>query len=219
MTRPVMIAGAQIGGIARNESRKQVVARLIALLRDAHARGAELVVFPELTLTTFFPRWWMEDQAEINSFFETEMPSAATRPLFEAARELERRLLSRLRRAGEEAGATRHYNTAILVGREGQIVGKYRKVHLPGHADHRPHMPYQHLEKRYFDVPTDGFGVWDFGAGKYRHGDLQRPALAGDLSGHGAQGRRGRDARLQHADPHPVGADLRSPRAPSTTIW
>ncbi|RBP13996.1 putative amidohydrolase [Roseiarcus fermentans] len=167
MTRPVMIAGAQMGGIARNESRKQVVARLIALLRDAHARGAELVVFPELTLTTFFPRWWMEDQAEIDSFFETEMPSAATRPLFEAARELKVGFYLGYAELTTEAGATRHYNTAILVGRDGQIVGKYRKVHLPGHADHRPHMPYQHLEKRYFDVPTDGFGVWDFGAGKF----------------------------------------------------
>ena len=166
MARFLTIAGAQMGGIARDEPRPRVVARLIALLRDAHGRGAELVVFPELTLTTFFPRWWMEDQAEIDSFFETEMPNAAVQPLFDVARDLKVGFYLGYAELTEEAGKPRHYNTAILVGRSGTIIGKYRKVHLPGHADHRPHMPYQHLEKRYFDVPPDGFGVWDFAPGK-----------------------------------------------------
>ena len=88
MARNINIAGAQLGGIARSEPRQRVVARLVDLLRDAHGRGAEVVVFPELALTTFFPRWWMEDQAEIDSFFEAEMPNAATQPLFDAARQL-----------------------------------------------------------------------------------------------------------------------------------
>jgi N-carbamoyl-D-amino-acid hydrolase len=166
MARNVNIAGAQLGGIARNESRQRVVGRLIDLLHDAHERGAEVVVFPELALTTFFPRWWMEDQAEIDSFFETEMPNAATRPLFDAARELGVGFYLGYAELVLENGKTKHYNAAILVDRAGKIVGKYRKVHLPGHADHRPNMPYQHLEKRYFDVPPDGFGVWDFAGGR-----------------------------------------------------
>ena len=49
---------------------------------------------------------------------------------------------------------------AILVDKGGAIVGKYRKVHLPGHADHKPDWPFQHLEKRYFDVGDLGFGTW-----------------------------------------------------------
>ena len=88
MPRFINIAGAQLGPIARNETRQQVVSRLLELMRDAKARGSDVVVYPELGLTTFFPRWWMEDQAEVDSFFETEMPNAATRPLFDAAREL-----------------------------------------------------------------------------------------------------------------------------------
>jgi predicted amidohydrolase len=64
-----------------------VVARLLELMREAKGRGADLVVYPELALTTFFPRWWMEDEAEIDAWYEREMPSPATRPLFEAARE------------------------------------------------------------------------------------------------------------------------------------
>ena len=71
MERFINVAGAQTGPIARNESRQRVVSRLIELMRDAKARGADIVVFPELALTTFFPRWWMEDDAEIDSFFDT----------------------------------------------------------------------------------------------------------------------------------------------------
>jgi predicted amidohydrolase len=46
------------------------------------------------------------------------------------------------------------------VDRGGRLVGKYRKVHLPGHARHEPWRPFQHLEKRYFDVGNLGFPVW-----------------------------------------------------------
>ena len=50
--------------------------------------------------------------------------------------EARHRLLHRLRRA--DAGRAARFNTAILVGPDGAIVGKYRKVHLPGHAEHKP---------------------------------------------------------------------------------
>ena len=156
----INIAGAQLGPIARNEPRQQVVSRLLELMSDAKSRGGDIVVYPEFALTTFFPRWWMEDDAEIDSFFESEMPSPATRPLFEAAKRLGVRILSWLRRVAAEDGSGQHYNTSILVDCKGAIVGKYRKVHLPGHADHRPDNPFQHLEKRYFDPGDFGFPVW-----------------------------------------------------------
>ena len=44
--RLINVACAQMGPIAKNESREHVVTRLVSLLRDAKARGAELVVYP-----------------------------------------------------------------------------------------------------------------------------------------------------------------------------
>jgi predicted amidohydrolase len=160
MARVITIGAAQLGPIARQESRGLVVKRLLDLLGQAQGRGCDLVVFPELALTTFFPRWWMEDQAEIDAFFEREMPGPETRPLFDEAARLGMAFCLGYAELTQEGGALRRYNTSILVDRAGRIVGKYRKVHLPGHAEHEPWRPFQHLEKRYFDVGDLGFPVW-----------------------------------------------------------
>ena len=160
MARLITVGAAQLGPIARQDSRGLVVKRLLDLLGQAQGRGCDLVVFPELALTTFFPRWWMADQAEIDAFFEREMPGPETRPLFDEAARLGIAFClgyAELVRAG---GALRRYNTSILVDRAGHLVGKYRKIHLPGHAEHEPWRPFQHLEKRYFDVGDLGFPVW-----------------------------------------------------------
>jgi len=160
MSRIVTVGAAQLGPIARNDTRSQVVSRLIALLTQASQHGCDLVVFPELALHTFFPRWYFEDQAEIDQFFEREMPGPETRPLFEAARELGIGFYLGYAELAEEEGRTRHFNTSILVDKTGAIVGKYRKIHLPGHAEHEPWRQFQHLEKRYFETGNLGFPVF-----------------------------------------------------------
>jgi len=154
MSRSLIVAGAQMGPIGREETRASAVARMCAMMREAKARGAELVVFPELALTTFFPRWWMEDAAEIDAWFETEMPGPDTAPLFALAAELG---IGFHLGYAELTAEGRHFNTAILVGPDGKILGKYRKIHLPGHADDQPWRPFQHLEKRYFEKGDLGF--------------------------------------------------------------
>jgi predicted amidohydrolase len=159
MTRFLTVGAAQMGPIQRSHTRRDVVERLIAHLREAKRMGCELVVFPELTLTTFFPRWWMPDQAEVDSFFEREMPSNETAPLFNEAKRLAVGFCLGYAELAHENGSIRHFNTSILVERDGTIVGKYRKVHLPGHAEHEPERPFQHLEKRYFEVGNLGFPV------------------------------------------------------------
>jgi len=160
MSRQFTIAAAQLGPIARAESRQQVVARQIVLLQEAHRAGATLVVFPELALTTFFPRWFMADQAEVDGFFERGMPNPATQPLFDEAKRLGVGFYLGYAELVEQGGRIRRFNTSILVERDGRIVGKYRKVHLPGHAEHEPWREFQHLEKRYFEVGDLGFPVF-----------------------------------------------------------
>src|ERR1043165_9742187 len=136
MTRFPTVGAAQMGPIQSSHTRRDVVERLIAHLREAKRMGCELVVFPELALTTFFPRWWMTDQAEIDAFFEKEMPGPETAPLFELAKDLKVGFYLGYAELTQEEGKTRRYNTSILVGPDAKIVGKYRKVHLPGHSEH-----------------------------------------------------------------------------------
>ena len=160
MVRKVKVAAAQLGPIQLADSRRLVVARLIALMREAAAGGCQLVVYPELALTTFFPRHWHDDLAEVDRFFERDMPGADTKPLFDEAKRLGLGFHLGYAELVEEGGRTRRFNSAILVGPDGAIIGKYRKIHLPGHAEHRPKIPFQHLEKRYFEVGDLGFPVW-----------------------------------------------------------
>ena len=154
--REIVIGGAQMGPIQRADTREAVVARMIALLEDAYRAGCKIVIFPELCLTTFFPRWYIEDQAEVDSWFEREMPNSATAPLFARARDLG---IAISLGYAELTPDGQHFNTQILTDTEARIIGKYRKFHLPGHDEYDSKRSFQHLEKRYF-LPGDlGFPV------------------------------------------------------------
>lgn len=164
MSRILTAAAAQLGPNQLADSRAVIVGRMVRLMERAHKRGVELVVFPELALTTFFPRHYHEDRAEADRWFETAMPSNETAPLFEAARRYGIGFHLGYAEIAEEADETgtvrrRHFNTAILVSPEGDILLKYRKIHLPGHAEFESHRKTQHLEKRYFEVGNLGFPV------------------------------------------------------------
>jgi predicted amidohydrolase len=152
------LAVAQVGGIDRSETRAAVISRLIAMLEESRERGASFVVFPELTLTTFFPRYWIESDAELDRYFESSMPNQEVQPLFDRARRLQ---VGFYLGYAELTPDGHRYNTAILVDGEGRLCGKYRKIHLPGHAEKRADVPTQHLEKKYFEVGNLGFGVFD----------------------------------------------------------
>lgn len=155
--RVIRTAAAQLGPIQKAEDRDSVVARMIALMDEAKRQDADLIVYPELALTTFFPRWYHEDRAEADHWFEREMPGPATAPLFARAREHGMALSFGYAELTPEG---RHFNTSILVDRDGTIVGKYRKVHLPGHVEFDHERSHQHLEKRYFEPGDLGFPVW-----------------------------------------------------------
>ena len=156
MSRPLMLAAGQLGPIGRAEPRASVVARMLAMLEDAAGMGCRLVVFPEMALTTFFPRWHIEDEEEVAGFFEREMPGPETRPLFDASKRLN---VGFYLGYCEETPTGQRHNTAILV-EAGEIRGKYRKVHLPGNPVYDPALKLQHLEPWYFQDGDLGFPVY-----------------------------------------------------------
>lgn len=165
MPRYITVGAAQSGPVTRDESREEVVARLIEQMRRAAASGCDLVVFTECALTAFFPHWWIEQEEELDQYFEFTMPSAATRPLFQEATRLRIGFHLGFAERVEEAGRVCRYNSSILVDKAGLIIGRFRKIHLPGYAEPRPDHSFQNLEKRYFQVGDLGFRTWKFQEG------------------------------------------------------
>jgi predicted amidohydrolase len=160
LTRILRAAAAQMGPTQKADRREHTLGRMLKLLEDAAARGASLVVFPELAFTTFFPRWLLEGEA-LDHHFERGMPNPAVQPLFDRARAL---------RIGFYVGYAEltpdglRYNAAVLVGTSGNQLGRYRKAHLPGSVEPRAGARYQQLEKRYFQYGDLGFPAFRAGA-------------------------------------------------------
>lgn len=159
MSRIVNVALGQLGPVQKIDSRASVVQRLCQMMREAKSLGADVIVYPELALTTFFPRWYIQDQTELHSYYERAMPSRETQPLFDLARELGIGFYLGYAELAQEGEQLMQYNTAILVDKSASIIGKYRKIHVPGHFEHEPWRKFQHLEKRYF-TPGQSFGVY-----------------------------------------------------------
>jgi predicted amidohydrolase len=157
MSRIVNVGAGQLGPINRVDSREVVVERLIALIEDGAAANCDLVVFPELALTTFFPRWYTDAVSDHDHYYEIQMPGPVTQPLFDAAKRLG---VGFCLGYAELTPEGRRFNTYVLVDGSGTIIAKYRKVHIPGHDTHEPLRPFQHLERRYFEESEDGFPVW-----------------------------------------------------------
>ena len=115
MSRVITVGAAQLGPIQKSDDRASVVARLVALLRQGAAAGCDLVVFPELALTTFFPRWFVDDITQADHWYETEMPSAVTAPLFDEAKRLS---VGFCLGYAEITPEGRRFNTQILVAKD-----------------------------------------------------------------------------------------------------
>ncbi len=162
MSRTLRLAAAQMGPTQRADTREATLARMLALLDQAAGQGIQLLVYPELAFTTFFPRWLMAEE-EVERFVEPAMPNPAVQKLFDRARSLG---IGFYVGYAERAGAER-FNAAITTGPDGTILGHYRKVHLPGTVEPRAGEGHQQLEKRYFAYGDLGFpafrgpAAWD----------------------------------------------------------
>ena len=125
MARTVTVAAAQMGPNNEGASREEIVERMQALLEQATRQGVELIAYPEMALTTYFPKKIRKD---FDQFFETEMPPKALEPLLRRAKEARIAV-----HAGfcEKSGA-KYFNTALLTDTAGTLAGTFRKIHLPG---------------------------------------------------------------------------------------
>ncbi|GAA5820309.1 hypothetical protein JCM3770_004041 [Rhodotorula araucariae] len=160
MVRTLRVAAAQVGRIDRGTPRAAVIRRLNALLDEAAAAKVKLAVFPETAFSTFFPRYWIEDQTEIASYFEKEPAEGiahceSVKAFFNKAKELG---IDVAIGYGEETPDGTRYNTASYVS-AGKTVGKYRKVHLPGTFEpfSKEEGVTNQLEKYYFKPGDLGF--------------------------------------------------------------
>jgi predicted amidohydrolase len=168
MSRVIKVAAAQMGATQKADQRAHTLHRMLDLLEGAAERGARLVVFPELAFTTFFPRWLIDGPA-LDAYFEPSMPNPAVQPLFDRARELG---VGFYVGYAEIAREGRRFNSSILVQPDGSVLGRYRKVHLPGTREPRENVTFQQLEKRYFEYGDLGFPA-------FRAGEDWRRAIVG----------------------------------------
>src|SRR4029453_14447090 len=143
---------AQLGPINEGTSRDEVVERMLALLERAIAERVELIAYPEMALTTYFPKKIRDDY---DQFFENEVPPKALEPLLRRAAEA--RVAVHVGFC-EKAGG-KYFNTALLTDRDGRLCGTFRKIHLPGtkipDGFAQVHEPY------YFAHGDTGYRVFD----------------------------------------------------------
>ncbi|CAI6335665.1 unnamed protein product [Periconia digitata] len=161
MPRTIRIAAAQVGAVHRDDARSKTLMRLITLLHQAARQDAQLVLFPECTFTTFFPRHFMTDEATIESFFEHGDITAAenTRAIFDTAKQLSVDICIGFAEATDDG---EHYNACIYYhAKTASILSKYRKIHLPGDFEPFPEPDaVNQLEKRYFKPGNLGFNAF-----------------------------------------------------------
>lgn len=157
MPRLIKVAAAQMGPNNEGTPREAIVERMLGLLEQAIGDGVELIVYPEMALTTYFPK---KIRRDFDQFFETEVPPKALEPLLRRAAQ---------GRVGVHVGFCekadgRYFNSALLTDRDGRLCGTFRKIHLPG--TRAPDGFAQVYEPYYFAHGDTGYQVWDCAGAK-----------------------------------------------------
>jgi N-carbamoylputrescine amidase len=151
MTQPLRFTLA-VAQFAMVEAPEQNIARAIGLVREAHARGAQVVLLPELFSTPYFPR---EMDARYFALAHSAAEDPALRALSSVAAELSVVIpVSFFERAGDA-----YYNSLIVLDADGKSLGLYRKTHIPDGTGYD--------EKFYFRPGDTGFRVF-----RSRYGNL-----------------------------------------------
>jgi N-carbamoyl-D-amino-acid hydrolase len=157
MPRAVKVAAAQMGPNNDGTPREVIVERMMALLEQAIREDVELIAYPEMALTTYFPK---RVRPDFDHFFETEVPPKSLEPLLRRAAQA---------RVAVHAGFCekaegKYFNTALLTDRDGRLCGTFRKIHLPG--TRIPDGFAQVHEPHYFAHGDTGYKVFDCAGAK-----------------------------------------------------
>lgn len=124
MARRVTVAAVQmsptIGAVETN------ISRGLAYVDEAVAKGAHIVCFPELFNTGYFCHYSHLDQR----YFELAetIPGPTTEKFAHKSKEYGIYIITPI---FENAKAGYYYNSSALIGPEGEIIGRFRKAHMP----------------------------------------------------------------------------------------
>jgi N-carbamoylputrescine amidase len=125
--------------------KEAMIGKQIPMIERAASHGASIVCLQELFYAPYFPagedRRWLEVAETV--------PGETTARMGEVARRLGIVLIAPI----AEAAGEKYFNTAVLLGTDGEVKGKYRKVHLPDLVGFR--------EKLYFEPGDTGYPVFE----------------------------------------------------------
>ena len=131
MKNKIKLALAQIS--SKRENKKENLLKIEELTAKAKEKCADLVIFPELSLTGYVLHDQIYELAEL-------IPGPSTKKIEELSKKTGTHIIFGMPELSEKTEAT-IFNTAVFVGPNG-FIGKYRKMYLPTHSVFE--------EKRYF---------------------------------------------------------------------
>jgi len=108
--------------MSMTEDPAQNLSKAVQMIEEASGKGAGVVCLPELFASRYFPQ---EMKAKVKA---EPIPGPITRRLSSVAKKNDVAIVGGS--ISEKAGG-RLYNTSVVLGPDGKLLGKYRKVHIP----------------------------------------------------------------------------------------
>lgn len=170
--RKVIVAAVQM---QCDKSREKNIDKAEEMVRQAAKKGANVILLPELFENLYFCQ---EKRYDYYELAESVQENKAVQRFQKVAKELQVVLPISF----YEKDVNALYNTVAMIDADGEILGVYRKTHIPD--DHF----YQ--EKFYFTPGDTGFKVWDTRYGKIGVGicwDQWFPECARSMAVQGAE--------------------------------
>ena len=155
MSREVKVAAGQLG--PSSDTIQGNVERMRGMIDRAADQGAQIISFPELALTPYFP---IKNARGYEQYFEP-IDSPHLRAVLDRAKE---RGIAAVVPFAERDGI-RLFNSSVIAHPDGRILGRYRKIHIPG-AFPLPDRGALVFEKMYFTPGDLGYPVFDVGFAK-----------------------------------------------------